>query len=115
MAHFLGIAMDMREVYTINAVSYFNKQQDEDIKIFNIPNLGDAKQVLIVDEIVDSGKSMRKILEVLTEINPDVEFKTAVLFHKPTAIYTPDFYIREATEWIEFFWEVDILAPKEER
>ncbi|MGD9595244.1 MAG: phosphoribosyltransferase, partial [Wolinella sp.] len=114
MAHFLGIAMDMREVYTINAVSYFNKQQDEDIKIFNIPNLGDAKQVLIVDEIVDSGKSMRKILEVLTEINPDVEFKTAVLFHKPTAIYTPDFYIREATEWIEFFWEVDILAPKEE-
>ena len=115
MAHFLGIALDMREVYAINAISYFNKQQDEDIKIFNIPNLGDARRVLIVDEIIDSGKSMKKILEVLTEINPDIEFKTAVLFHKPTAIYKPDYYIRSANEWIEFFWEVDILAPTEER
>lgn len=113
MAHFLGIALDMREVYTINAVSYFNKQQQDDIKIFNIPSFGESKRVLIVDEIVDSGKSMRKILEVLAEINPDVEFKTAVLFHKPTAIYTPDYFVHEASGWIEFFWEVDLLSPKE--
>lgn len=115
MAHFLGIALDIREVYTINAISYFNKRQEGDIKIFNIPNLGDAKRVLIVDEIVDSGKSMQKIFEVLGEISPDVEFKSAVLFHKPTATYTPDFYVREASEWIEFFWEVDLLAPEEKR
>lgn len=109
MAHFLSISLDMREVYSINAVSYRDKKQDDAIKIFNIPNLGSAKNVLIVDEIIDSGKSMHKILEVLGEINPDITFKTASLFYKPTAIYLPHYKVREAPEWIDFFWEVDLL------
>lgn len=109
MAHFLGIAMNMNEVYTVNAVSYTGKEQNDDIKIFNIPDLHGAKKVLVVDEIIDSGKSMHKILEVMGEINPDAEFKSAVIFYKPDALYLPHFYIREAPEWIDFFWEVDLI------
>ena len=29
MAHFLGIALDLRRIYTINATSFFNKVQQE--------------------------------------------------------------------------------------
>ncbi|MFP4333312.1 MAG: phosphoribosyltransferase [Campylobacterales bacterium] len=110
MAHFLSIALDMREVYSINAVSYQGREQKSDIKIFNIPNLGESKKVLIVDEIIDSGRSMHKIHEVLGEINPDIEFKTAVLFYKKSAVFMPDFYAKEAPDWIDFFWEVDLLS-----
>ncbi len=108
MGHFLGIALDIKEVLTINVSSYFHKQK-QDLKIFNIPSLNIFQRVLIVDDIVDSGESMQKISRILQQINPDITFKTAVLFYKPTATIMPDYYIHQATGWIDFFWEVDIL------
>lgn len=60
MAHFLGIALDLRRVYTINASSFFNKIQQE-IQISNIPEIGGNQRILIVDEIVDTGTSMEKV------------------------------------------------------
>ncbi len=29
-------------------------------------------------------------------------------FYKKTAVLQPDFAVREANEWIDFFWEVDV-------
>ena len=63
MAHFLGIALDLRMVYSINASSFFNKVQQE-IRISNIPELNGNQRVLIVDEIVDSGTSMAKVKNI---------------------------------------------------
>ena len=114
MAHFLGIALDLRKVYTINAVSFFNKVQEE-LQISNIPELSGNQRILIVDEIIDSGTSMDKVLSVLKSINPNIEFKTASIYHKPSAIHAPDYTLREAKEWIEFFWEVDIVRGLEEK
>lgn len=51
---------------------------------------------------------MREILKVLKEKFPKVEFKLATLFYKNTALIKPDFSVREANEWIDFFWEVDV-------
>ena len=50
MAHFLGIALDLRRIYAINATSFFNKVQQE-IQISNIPELNGNQRILIVDEI----------------------------------------------------------------
>ncbi|TLD86751.1 phosphoribosyltransferase family protein [Helicobacter sp. MIT 05-5294] len=113
MAHFLGIALDLRRVYTINASSFFNKVQQE-IQISNIPELGGNGRVLIVDEIVDSGTSMEKVYSILSAINSNIDFKTACIFHKPTAQFKPDFIVREANDWVEFFWEVDIVKSLRE-
>lgn len=114
MAHFLGIALDLRRVYTINASSFFNKVQQE-IRISNIPELSGNQRVLIVDEIVDSGTSMEKVYNILSAINSSIEFKTACIFHKPTAQFKPDFILREANNWVEFFWEVDIVKSLREQ
>ena len=51
---------------------------------------------------------MKTIFELLNEKYPDIEFKLATLFYKPTALLEPDFYINKTDLWIEFFWEVDI-------
>lgn len=114
MAHFLGNALDLRRVYAISAISYFNRQK-ESLQISNIPELYDAQRVLIVDEIIDSGTSMHKICEILTGINPEIDFKTACIFYKKTAQFLPDFYVRECNSWIEFFWEVDLIKEVNEK
>lgn len=114
MAHFLGIALDLRKVYTINASSFFNKIQEE-LQVSNIPELSGNQRILIVDEIIDSGTSMDKILSILKSINPNIEFKTACIYHKNTATHNPDYMLRETKEWIEFFWEVDVIRRLEEK
>lgn len=114
MAHFLGIALDLRHVYTINALSFFNKVQQK-IQVSNIPELNGNQRILIVDEIVDSGTSMEKVYTILKTIYSDMDFKTACIFHKPTANFKPDFIVREAKDWVEFFWEVDIVKSMREK
>ena len=51
---------------------------------------------------------MQEILRILKEKFPNVEFKLATLFYKKTAVLQPDYTVREATQWIDFFWEADL-------
>jgi hypothetical protein len=39
---------------------------------------------------------------------PTLQYDVAALFYKPTASYTPKYYLHEAKCWIAFFWETDI-------
>jgi xanthine phosphoribosyltransferase len=73
-----------------------------------VPNLSRVKKVVLIDDIIDSGESMVSIIAKLKNIYPHCEFKIATLFYKPTAIIKPDFTVRKATKWIDFFWEVDL-------
>ncbi|MBA1433192.1 MAG: phosphoribosyltransferase, partial [Epsilonproteobacteria bacterium] len=68
-----------------------------------------AKRVLVVDDIADSGETLRFIMEYLAKNFPNIEFKSATLFYKSTSCYEPDFWINEANAWIEFFWEKDFI------
>lgn len=108
IAHSIAQALDMRNLYTLNSIHYEGDMKLNTFNIFNIPDLSNAKRVLIIDDIVDSGESMEKILEVLKEKFPKVDFKLATLFYKKTAIVQPDYTVKEATQWIDFFWEVDV-------
>ncbi|MDD2888952.1 MAG: phosphoribosyltransferase family protein [Aliarcobacter sp.] len=108
LSHLMAQALDMRNLYTLNSIHYEGELKLETFNIFNIPDLSSTKKVLIVDDIVDSGETMREILKVLKEKFPKVEFKLATLFYKNTALIKPDFSVREANEWIDFFWEVDV-------
>ncbi|WP_181403227.1 phosphoribosyltransferase [Aliarcobacter cryaerophilus] len=114
LSHLMSQAMNQRDVFTINSISYDRKNQKDSIDIFNIPDLKSYKKVLIIDDIVDSGKTMIEIFKILNEKFPNTEFKLATLFYKKTALIKPDFYIKQTDIWIEFFWEVDIQI-KEER
>jgi xanthine phosphoribosyltransferase len=108
LSHLMAQALDMRNLYTLNSIHYEGELKLDTFNIFNIPDVSHAKKVLIVDDIVDSGETMREILKVLNEKFPNVEFKLATLFYKKTAVLKPDYSVREANEWIDFFWEVDV-------
>ncbi len=64
-----------------------------------------GKSVLIVDDVVDSGRT----LEIVTEqvrLRGAKSVRTAVLFYKPKSIIKPDFYAQEVREWVVFPWEL---------
>ena len=100
-------ALDIRNLFTLNSIHYEKEQKLNTFNIFNIPDLTNAKKVLIIDDIIDSGETMKEILSILNEKFPKIEFKIATLFYKSTALIKPDFCVREANEWIDLFWEVD--------
>ena len=105
LGHFMANRMDIRALYTLNSIHYDDTKKLETIEVFNIPNLGAGKRVLVVDDIIDSGESMAEIIKILEEKFPKNVFKVATLFFKKEAIFTPDFSCHEAKEWIEFFWD----------
>lgn len=108
LAHLLGEYYNIREVYAVNTIGYDDTCKLENVKVFNIPELKEAQNVLIVDDIVDSGDTMVEVLQVLHQRYPDVTFKVASLFYKKSAKIAPNWHVQEADCWIEFFWSVDL-------
>ncbi len=106
IAHFLGEYYNIRNVFTINAIGYEDQEKLNEVKIFNIPDLQEFRNVLVVDEIVDSGETMQKVMQKLNGF--DVKLKSAVIFVKSDAIYQPDFFVKYTNEWIDFFWTRDL-------
>jgi len=101
--HILSEELNIRDVFCINSIGYEKDTKLESIKVFNIPVMTE-KKVLVVDDIADSGETLKEVLKVLKEKNPTCEFKTATLFYKKSSVIQPDFTINEAKEWINYFW-----------
>jgi xanthine phosphoribosyltransferase len=108
LGHFLSEALEMRDLYSINSIHYEETRKLDTINIFNIPDLSRATRVIIVDDIIDSGETMIEIKRVLMQKYPHLDLKVASVFYKEKALLRPDFSAREATEWIEFFWDFQI-------
>jgi len=81
------------------------------------PRLGG--RVVLVDDMVDSGDTMGKVVNTLSESFPHIrEMKTAVLWWKGCSVYKPDFHVDYLPDspWIHQPFEVyDNLRPDELR
>jgi hypoxanthine phosphoribosyltransferase len=64
-----------------------------------------GKQVLLVDDNADSGKTFLRAISYLKEFKPK-RIVTAAIFYKPWSTYTPDYYAKRTTRWILFPHEV---------
>ena len=60
------------------------------------------KRILIVDDVVDSGRTLALVLELLRGFEADV--RSAVLYAKPTTVINPDFVWKATDKWIVFPW-----------
>jgi uncharacterized protein len=64
-----------------------------------------GKTVLIVDEVADSGRSLKLVTNhVYTQ--GALEVKTATLYYKRCCPFKPDFYEAETDCWVVFPWEI---------
>ncbi len=63
-----------------------------------------GKKVLVVDDIADTGKSLKLIRTHLKERGA-TEIRVAAIYHKPWSIVVPDYYQKDTTLWVIFPWE----------
>ena len=64
-----------------------------------------GKNVLVVDDLVDQGDTMRVVGEYLSEQDPE-HLEVAVLFKKPWTRIEPDYYLEVVDRWIVFPFEL---------
>ena len=81
----------------------------KDVEIYNFPKeLGSIENgyILLIDEIVDTGKTMIRIREELNS-HVDAEIVTASIFLKRQSSYVPDFYSKlvESDLWVVLPYE----------
>jgi hypoxanthine phosphoribosyltransferase len=70
-----------------------------------------GKKVLVVDEVADTGKSLKLIKQHITERGAS-EVKIATVYYKPWSIVKPDYYEGETRRWIVFPWEIKETIQK---
>jgi xanthine phosphoribosyltransferase len=107
MAHFLAMNLGVRKMYAINTRSYEGQTKLGAPIVGELPNLSGADKIIVADEIVDSGETLKAVLEKLQAAYPDKSFKTVSLFQRESAAIKADSYLHLTDEWVEFFWERD--------
>ena len=98
--------LDIRVVDTISVKSYDHQTQAEArvLKSPDVEMMGDGEGVLIVDDLVDSGRT----LEVVRNAFPEAHFAT--VYAKPKGRPQVDTYITEVSQdtWIFFPWDMGL-------
>ena len=61
-----------------------------------------GRKLLLVDDVVDSGRTLALVLKLLRGFGADV--RSAVIYSKPTTIVQPDFVWKHTDNWIVFPW-----------
>ena len=69
------------------------------------------KTILIIDDIFDTGVTMRGLIRKIKNINKKLKIFTAVVYYNPNNNKTdlePDFYVKKVHSWIIFPHELNI-------
>ncbi|RZO34477.1 MAG: xanthine phosphoribosyltransferase, partial [Rhodobacteraceae bacterium] len=96
--------LDIRTVDTISIKSY-DRHSRAEAKVLKFPDLelvGDGTGILIIDDLVDSGKT----IEVVRAKMPKAHYAT--IYSKPMGRPQVDTYITEVSQdtWIFFPWDM---------
>ncbi|ERJ30358.1 Xanthine-guanine phosphoribosyltransferase [Campylobacter concisus UNSWCS] len=108
LGHSLAVALNNRNLFTLNSIHYEDTNKLDTIQIFNVPDLSKYTKILLVDDIIDSGESMVEIKRELLKRYPNLDIKIATVFYKEKALLLPEFKVKEAHDWVEFFWDIHI-------
>jgi hypoxanthine phosphoribosyltransferase len=91
-------------VHYLYISSYGNEKVQKDFKIHFLPELKPHQRYLICDDILATGNTIKKILELY----PHSKFEAIVLYkHKNQDYPIKHYAIREvdSSVWVNFFWE----------
>jgi len=65
----------------------------------SVPVVG--KRVLLIDDVADSGRSLKLVKDCLTAKGA-ADVRIACVYYKPWSVVKPDFYSKETSSWIIF-------------
>ncbi|MEM2874501.1 MAG: phosphoribosyltransferase [Candidatus Hadarchaeales archaeon] len=85
-----------RDIYQTRSVPEITQPLSVDVK---------GKRVLLVDDIADSGNSLKVVRDHLLKLGAS-EVRVCTLYHKPWSITKPDFSARFTDAWVCFPHEI---------
>ena len=81
------------------------KERTRNVRIIHGLNVDlTNNKVLIVDEIADSGETLRLVTDYIKFFNPS-EIKTAVIHLKETSKFNPDYFLVKVNKWVNYPWD----------
>ncbi len=120
-ARILSDLLNNDEIYTIRVKFYKSVGKTAEKPLILHPTQFDVsgKNILLVDDIADTGESLIASIEHLKERNACKIF-IVTLVKKPSSKFTPDIFARETSAWAIFPWEVqetirDIIKEKKSK
>lgn len=100
------------EHFAIRSSSYRNPgEQQAHVQLWGLEQLAESlprcRNLLLVDDVFDSGRTAKRILEALHALPgpPDRSIRIATPWFKPTSNVTavvPDYYLHETSDWLVF-------------
>ena len=107
----LAYALGTKAAGTLNVEFYTDVEQrlEEPVVLapaLDAPSLA-GKRVLVVDDVSDSGRTLRLVVDIIRNAGADV--RSACLYSKPGTVLEPDHVWRRVDGWITFPWSA--LAP----
>ena len=108
----------------IRTSSYYGiNQQSKEVRVhgidYLISNMNAEDKLLIVDDVFDSGRSIKAILDTLKEKsrkNIPHDIRMAMPWYKPERNIIdvePDYFVHETDDWLVFPHEMDGLTEEE--
>jgi len=101
----LAYALGVKACDALNVEFYTGVGQtlDEPIVLPPLIDIEAARgRVLLVDDVADSGKTLRLAVDLVADLGAEV--RSAVLYTKPTTIIEPDYSWGRTDRWITFPW-----------
>lgn len=105
-ARILSDELNIRSLASLQVIYYAGVNEKNDKPQVKYPLNADISglNVLVVDDVADSGNSLKVVKEYVDSLGPR-EVKMATLHHKPWSSFEPDFYAESADKWIIYPWE----------
>jgi xanthine phosphoribosyltransferase len=94
--------LEVRLIETVCVASY-DHQDQRDARILKRPDAGDGQGWLVVDDLVDTGKTAKIVREMLPKAH------LATIYAKPAGRPLVDTFITEVSQdtWIFFPWDIE--------
>ncbi len=97
----LSDMLNIDDIAVITAKYYNGIDERLDKPVVNINADIKGKNLLIIDDVVDTGNTMLSLIRLLD--NPSI--KTLTLYKKEKSRFEPDYYSEISDKWIIFPWE----------
>lgn len=92
-------------ISTITIQSYSDIQTSGEVSLTaKLQNSIRGKHILLVDDVSDSGKTLRRAVKYLNRAGA-AKVTTVTMFYKPHSVYRPDYFAKRTTRWILFPYE----------
>ncbi len=102
----LSDLLSIHDIASVKAEFYLGVNETKSEPVITQPVSADVrnKRVLVVDDVADTGKSLRLVETHLLKHGVK-ELKIATLYYKPWSVTLPDYYEKITHDWIIFPWE----------